>query len=141
MFKDLLTEIKGFKYQTTLKILLSKYKENTEREFAPVYFNSTTKTVIGPKDSLDRSFQEIFNRIVNWISEKSGWVIESIDGKYISVSIYTPLSGSSCIELPHKLRNSKKGLNNIKNNDNTHFFKKDFYMRMSLKNPKNFRNF
>ena len=122
MFKDLLTEIKGFKYQTTLKVLLSKYKENTEREFAPVYFNSTTKTVIGPKDSLDRSFQEIFNRIVNWISEKSGWVIESIDGKYISVSIYTPLSGSSCIELPHKLRNSKKGLNNIKNNDNTQFF-------------------
>ena len=57
LFKDLLTEIKGFKYQTTLKVLLSKYKENTERKFAPVYFSSTTKTVIGPKDSLDRSFR------------------------------------------------------------------------------------
>ena len=46
LFKDLLNEIKGFKYQITLKILLSKYKENTGREFALVYFNSTTKTVI-----------------------------------------------------------------------------------------------
>ena len=30
----------------------------------------------------------------NWISERSGWVIESIDGDYVNVSIYNPLSGS-----------------------------------------------
>ena len=34
-------------------------KEN----FAPVYFSSTAKIVIGFEDSLDRSFQEIFYRI------------------------------------------------------------------------------
>ena len=28
IFKDLLDEIKGFKYQITLKVLLNKYKEN-----------------------------------------------------------------------------------------------------------------
>ena len=54
LFKDLLAEIKGFKYQIILKVLLSKYKENAEREFAPVYFNSTTKIVIAFEDSLDR---------------------------------------------------------------------------------------
>ena len=54
LFKDLLTEIKSFKYQITLKVLLSKYKENAEREFAPVYFNSTTMAVITFKDNLDR---------------------------------------------------------------------------------------
>ena len=32
MFKHLLSEIKGFKYQITLKVLLVKYKENVERE-------------------------------------------------------------------------------------------------------------
>ena len=80
-------------------MLLIKYKENTEREFAPVYFNFTTKTLINPKDSLDRSFQEIFNRIDNCISKGSGWVIEIVEGEYVSVSIYSPLSGSSYIEL------------------------------------------
>ena len=65
----LLNEIKDFKYQITLKVLLSKYKENRDTEFAPVYFNSTTKTVIGPNYGLDKSFQEVFNRIDNWTSE------------------------------------------------------------------------
>ena len=65
MRKDLLNEIKGFKNQLTLKVLLSKYKENKDLEFAPVYFNSTTKTVIIPKYSLDKSFQEDFSRIDN----------------------------------------------------------------------------
>ena len=67
-----MNEIKGFKNQLTLKVLLSKYKENKDLEFAPVYFNSTTKTVIIPKYSLDKSFQEDFSRIDNWISEGSG---------------------------------------------------------------------
>ena len=98
---------------------MSKYKENAEGEFAPVYFNSATKAVTGPEDSFNRSFQEIFNGINNWISEGSSWVTESIDGEYINVSIYSPLSGSSCTELP--VRNSKKGLINIKNDDNKCF--------------------
>ena len=45
MFEDFLDEIKGFKYQITLELLLSKYKENADREFTPVYFNSPTKTI------------------------------------------------------------------------------------------------
>ena len=46
LFSDLLNEAKGFKYQVTLKVMLRKYKANGEIEFRPVYFNSTTKTVI-----------------------------------------------------------------------------------------------
>ena len=42
LFKSFLSEIKGFKYQITLKVLLSKYKENAEREFEPFHFHSTT---------------------------------------------------------------------------------------------------
>ena len=40
-FKDLSDEMKSFKHQITLKLLLRKQKENTEREFAPVYVTST----------------------------------------------------------------------------------------------------
>ena len=46
LFSDLLNETKGFKCQITLKVMLKKYKPHGEIEFATVYFNSTTKTVI-----------------------------------------------------------------------------------------------
>ena len=46
LFNDLLNETKGFKYQITVNVLLKKYKPNGEIEFAPVYFNSSTKTII-----------------------------------------------------------------------------------------------
>ena len=44
--KDFLNEMKGFKYQITVTVLLSKHKMNGYIEYAPVYFNSATKTVI-----------------------------------------------------------------------------------------------
>ena len=49
LFSVLLNETKGFKYQITVNVLLKEYKLNGEIEFAPVYFNSTTKTVIRHK--------------------------------------------------------------------------------------------
>ena len=52
-----------FRYQITVKVLLKKYKPNGEIEFTPVYFNSSTKTVINRRYKLDKSFQETFYRI------------------------------------------------------------------------------
>ena len=46
LFNDLLNEARGFKYQITVKVLFKKYRSNGEIEFTPVYFNSSTKTVI-----------------------------------------------------------------------------------------------
>ena len=63
LFSDLLNETKGFKYQITVKVLLKKYKLNGEIEFAPVYFNSVTKTVINHRFKLENSFQEILYMI------------------------------------------------------------------------------
>ena len=45
----------------------------------------------------DKYFQEILYRIDNWINEGSGWAIESINGEYVNISIYSPLSASSYI--------------------------------------------
>ena len=47
----------------------------------------------------------------------TGLIIELIESQYIEVSTYRPLSGSSYVKLPAELRGSKKGLINIKNND------------------------
>ena len=117
LFSNLLNEIKGFKYQITVKVLLKRYKPNDEIEFAPVYFNSETKLVINHKFKLEESFQEILYRIDCWITKGSGWIIEWTESQYINISTYRPLLGSSYIELPIELRSPKKGLINIKNKD------------------------
>ena len=59
LFDDLLNETKGFKYQITVKVLLKKHKPNEEIEFTPVYFNSSTKTIIDNRLKLEHAFQEI----------------------------------------------------------------------------------
>ena len=55
-----------------------------------------------------------------WVSEGSGWATDKIDSNYINV-VCQPLNGSSYIELPTELINSKKGLINIKNKDDECF--------------------
>ena len=66
LLKDLLTELKGFKYQITLCVLLSKAKTGDSIEYRPVYFNSLTKTVVDDKFKLDEFFNEIMYRLENW---------------------------------------------------------------------------
>ena len=102
--------------------MLKKCNPNGKIEFRPVYFNSTTKTVINHKFSLENAFQETLYRIDNWINEESGWVDELIKSQYINVSTYRPLSGSSYVKLPAELSSSRKGLINIKNKDQKCFF-------------------
>ena len=97
--------------------MLKKYKLTGEIEYRPVCFNSTTKAVINHIFNLENHFQEILYRIDNWINEGSGWIVELIESQYIEISIYRPLSESSYVKLPVELRSPKKGLINIKNND------------------------
>ena len=59
----------------------------------------------------------INNWLIAWINKGSGWIIESIELQYINISTYRPLIGSSYIELPTELKHPRKGLINIKNND------------------------
>ena len=66
---------------------------------------------------LENAFQEILYKIDAWINEGSDWIIESIESQYINISTYKPLAGSSYIDLSIELRSPRKGLINIKNND------------------------
>ena len=56
-------------------------------------------------------------RIDAWINRGPGWIIESIESQYTNISTYRPLAGNSYIDLPIELKHPKKGLINIKNND------------------------
>ena len=49
--------MKDFTYQIKMKALSRIYKGNAEKEFAPVYSNSATKTVINSEYNLDKCFQ------------------------------------------------------------------------------------
>ena len=112
-FSEFLNKTKGFKSQIIAKVLLKKYKLNGEIEFAPVYFNSMTKTVINHRFRLETSFQEILYMIDVWINKGSSWN----ESQYINISNYRPLSGSSYMDLPVELRSSRKRLISIKNKD------------------------
>ena len=122
LFKELLDEMQAFKYQITLSILLSKVKSDGDIEYSPVYFDSTTKTVINSdKFGLDQLFQEILYRIGNWMNEGSGRIIEEIHNQYLNVSAYNPIIESTYTELPNELKHSRKVLSNIQNDDNKLF--------------------
>ena len=73
--------------------------------------------MINQNFNLDESFQEILYRIDNWINEESCWIVKKIRSQYINILTFRPLSGSSYIKLPGELKNPKKELINIKNND------------------------
>ena len=103
--------------------MLKKYKHNGEIEFVPVYFNSFTKTVINHRFRLEDSFQEILCMIDVCVTNGSGWSVESIESQHINISTYTPLAGSSYIDLPVELRSPRKEPINIKNKDQKCFYR------------------
>ena len=120
---SLLESMKGLKFVETLKITLKKVSNDGILEQTN-YFNSITQTIINYTEipeSLQLSKQQILNMIAKWISEGSGWTIESVDNHYLNVVQYQPMKGSSYIELPQELRHHRKGLINMKNKDNEFF--------------------
>ena len=119
-----LKQMKGMKYIETLKVTFEKQLDEDRTTIKTAYFNNKTYTIINNNDinqALKISTEEILNRIAQWLSEGSGWTIESIDNHYINLTKHKPLKGSSYIELHVELRNSLKGLINIKNKDNECF--------------------
>ena len=124
VFVENLLQKKGIKVQIHLKILMKKSKiEDGEEtfiyqvpDFNSKYFIIYYSDTIA--ESLDKAFEEINNGIAKWLSEGSGWVIEKIEEHNENIVEFLPLRGSSYIELPVELRNSKKGLINLKNKDN-----------------------
>ena len=89
LFKELLLEMKGLKYQITINVTVKKKKVDDSTEYADVYFNSLFKIVINDnfEHLIDKSFEEILYRVDNWINEGSGWVIETVNSQNLNVSM------------------------------------------------------
>ena len=115
--------MKGLKFVETLRVTFKKLA-NDEIVYKTAYFNSKAQTIINNTEipeALQLSKQQILNMIAQWVSEGSGWTIESVDNHYLNIVQYQPMKGSSYIKLPQELRNSAKGLINMKNEDNECF--------------------
>ena len=123
LFKNLLVQTKGFKFVETLHVKFVKHS-NDKKILKNGYFNSTTDLIINETDitlAIQASQQQILNKIAQWISESSNWTIQSLENHYLNIVKHEPLNGSSYIQLPQELRNSAKGLINMKNKDNECF--------------------
>ena len=121
LFNNLLVQTKGFKFVETLQVKFVKHS-NDKKILKNGYFNSTTDLIINETDiklAIQASQQQILNKIAQWISEGSGWTIQSIENHYINIVNYNPLKGSSYIKLPQELKN--RGLINLQNKDNECF--------------------
>ena len=121
--KSILTSMKGLKFIETLKVTFWKPQDDGWI-YNTALFNSKPQTLINNisiSDSLQLTKQQILNFVAQWISEGSGWTIQSVDSHFINLVKYEPLKGSSYIQLPAELRNSAKGLINLKNDDNECF--------------------
>ena len=126
-----------------LKKLSILYLKSKKQKMETVYFeynnacfNSKAFTINNSLEisgALDRSSEEILNRIAGWTDKRSGWSTERIDGHYVSVVKYAPLRGRSYMPLPKELCNSKKGLINLKNSDD----KCLLWCLVRHKNPRN----
>ena len=134
----LLNEMKGLKFIETLKVTFTKMT-NDDVIQKTAFFNSKAQTIINDLEipgSLKLSEQQILNFVAQWISEGSGWTIQSIDTHYLNIVKYEPMKGSSYIQLPTELRNSAKGLINLQNNDNKCFLWCHVrHLNSQIKNP------
>ena len=127
--ENLLKYMKGFKFIEMLEVTFEKDNIDSKTGkrisiYKTAFYNGKAKTITKPNDiepELSMSRQEILNVIDKWVSEGSGWVIDRIDSRYINVTLYKPLNGSSYIELPMELRKPEKGLINTKNKDDECF--------------------
>lgn len=63
------------------------------------------------KEVMNLSIQQILKAVGKWMSEGSGWIIESVDNHYLNIVKYIPIIRSLYIKLPPKLQNSAKDLN------------------------------
>ena len=111
----------------TVKVNFKKLSiEDGERyyTFKDAYFSSNAITILNINeisDAFNRAVEQILNKVAEWISEASGWIIELLRSYFINIFKYIPPRERSYIPLPKELQNSKKGLINLKNRDNECF--------------------
>ena len=116
-----MTQLKGFKFLTTLVLTFKKIESDDKTKYFTFYSHSEPETIINEID-IDNVFESIYITIISsiqkFLGKGSGWIIDSVIFSHnINISKYNPLVGSSCIKLQKELDHPKKGLINIQTTD------------------------
>ena len=112
------------KFVETIQVWLYKQVDKEYLTFKKVYFKSTSHAIINSTEitpALNRSAEHILASIGKWLSEGSGWIIDTVHKHFINIIKYKPCNGSSHIQLPKELQHHMKGLINMKNTDDECF--------------------
>ena len=79
-FKDLLSELKGFRFVTTLVLEFKKIQSNDKTLCSTFYLTSNAETIINKSDIVN-VFKSIYSNIISNIpkslGKESDWIIDS----------------------------------------------------------------
>ena len=109
-----------FKVSLVLKVEMTKTTADGKTKVQTPYFSSKPYTILSQHDienAIEEGHQAIDAQLDKWTKEGSGWVVNRVTCLYVNIAKYTPLKGSSYIELPKYLKD-KKAIINVKNEDN-----------------------
>jgi hypothetical protein len=115
---------KGIKFFTTLFVRFYKPVQNDVVTDQDVVFRCTTETLFpGATDdeiavAMEKALNQFVLYIYNFCTNGSGWIVLKYTHLDLNTVIYSPISTASFIALPKHLRNSAKGLINIRNKTN-----------------------
>ncbi len=120
--KELL-KLKGLKMDINMKVKLKSitYSDNKILiQEEDRYYNSEILTFIN--DDINEKIKQQHEEIAANIDKTQGsnWFVSSIEALYVNIYKYDPLKGSSWVELPSSVTNTKSVIN-IKNEDNECF--------------------
>ena len=118
LFRELLREKRGFKYNLDAVVTLKRWNNATNTyDIATKHIKAKAITVINQRFNLNSAYEELKHRLDIWTGLGSGWIIDKIEDIHIDIANYDPLASSSYIPLPSELNHPMKGLINIKNKD------------------------
>ena len=98
---DKLNQIRGIKVSISLDITFMK-QDGKDHDG---YFKTKARKITNENNIvqvISDSNNELLNRISDWISKGSGWIIKSVNKHKLATIKYMPLKGSTYIPLPNK---------------------------------------
>ena len=112
-------ELSFHQYKVSIVMKVEMTKGDGKTKVQTPYFASKPYTILSQHDienAIEEAHRNIDAQMDKWTREGSGWVVTRVLCLYVNIAKYTPLKGSSYIELPKYLKN-KKAIVNVQNTD------------------------
>ena len=89
LFRDLLKEKRGFKYNLGAVITLKRWNNATNTyDIKTIPLKAKAITVVNRRFNLNSAYEKLKHRLDIWTGEGSGWIVDRIEDMYIDVANY-----------------------------------------------------